>query len=279
MTQAAPDLIAVDIGNSRFKLGRFPRSAPVDGKLPEPAATFDLAIAHASGGFALAQLSTWCEAHLDDRADWLVGSVHRAAAERLTSAVRELSERSNRSWTLRQLTYRDLPLSVQVDAPERTGIDRLLAAVAANRIRPPERAAIVVDAGTAITVDLLDARGAFCGGAILPGIAMAARALAEQTDALPRVPADQLESPPAPLGKSTIPAIESGLYWGAVGAIRELVRRLSASLTAPPVVILTSGASPQVAEILAASEDWTVRHEPHLVLAGIALVGGLRAES
>ena len=183
-----------------------------------------------------------------------------------------MAKKLGRRWPLRQLTYRDVPLVIHVDAPERVGIDRLLAAVAADRLRRPDRAAIIVDAGTAITVDLLDENGAFCGGAILPGIAMSARALEEQTDALPRVALEHLAHPPAPLGKSTVPAIESGLYWGAVGAIRELIRRLAAPLAAPPDVLLTGGASPEVAEILAASENWSVRHVPHLVLAGIALV-------
>jgi type III pantothenate kinase len=152
------------------------------------------------------------------------------------------------------------------------GIDRLLAAFAADRIHDRGRAAIVVDLGSAITVDLLDAGGAFCGGAILPGIAMSARALQEHTDALPRVALDHLEHPPAPIGKGTVPAIEAGLYWGAVGAVRELISQMSKDLPAPPEVLLTGGASTHVAQLLEASSPYNVRHLPHLVLSGIALV-------
>jgi type III pantothenate kinase len=266
-------LIVVDIGNSRMKLGRFAGADATGAALPEPVETFDLPIVHATGEFDVDRLAEWCSEQVSEQAEWLIASVHRRAAEQLAAAAGELSKKLSRSWQLRQLTFRDLPLVIRVDEPARVGIDRLLAAVAANRLRRPDRAAIVVDAGTAITVDLVDEHGAFCGGAILPGIAMSARAMEEQTDALPRVDLDHLTSPPPALGKSTVPAIESGLYWGAAGAIRELVRRLAAPLDAPPDVLLTGGASVDVAEVLGEGESWSVRHVPHLVLAGIALVG------
>ena len=115
-----------------------------------------------------------------------------------------------------------MPIKVAVERPDWVGIDRLAGAVAANRLRDPKKAAIVVGVGTAITVDLLSADGVFRGGAILPGIAMSARALDEFTDLLPRSPADELAIQPPALGTSTMAAIQSGLYWGAVGAIREL---------------------------------------------------------
>jgi type III pantothenate kinase len=169
------------------------------------------------------------------------------------------------------LSYLDVPLSVRVDSPERVGIDRLLGALAANRLRRRDCGAIVVDLGTAITVDFLSADGAFEGGAILPGIAMSARALAEQTDALPQTAFALLEQPPAPFGKSTVAAIESGLYWGAVGAIREIATKMSLGLDGPADIFITGGASAYLTELLTESSTWTVRQVPHLVLAGIAL--------
>jgi type III pantothenate kinase len=271
------NLIAVDIGNSRMKIGRFVRggdssSSDDSNKLPEPNATFDLAIDHATGGFATGKLTAWCDEHAADDATWYVASVHRGASDRLTSAVAEWAKAARAAPSIRRLSYRDVSIEIRVDAPERVGIDRLLAALAADKLRRRDGTAVVVDLGTAITVDLLDAAGAFCGGAILPGIAMSARALAEHTDALPRVAMELLETPPAAVGKSTVPAIESGLYWGAVGAVRELIAQMSAGLPAAPDVFLTGGASAHVAELLAVNSAYEVRHEPHLVLAGIALV-------
>ena len=287
-TDAAQNLIAVDIGNSRIKIGRFDRAQALADQtrqptqaatpqLPVPLDTFDLPISNRAGEFDTARLRAWCDEHAVEPAAWLVASVHRRAAELLKATLRDVMNDLRRDDTIRQLTHLDVPLAIRVEEPPRVGIDRLLAALAANRLRRPDRAAVVVDLGTAITVDLLTADGAFAGGAILPGIAMSARALAEQTDALPRLMLDHLEQPPAALGTSTAPAIQAGLYWGAVGAIRELACRLSAGLSPPPDVFITGGASPHVAELLAAHGELLVRHVPHLVLAGIALVDATAA--
>ena len=83
----------------------------------------------------------------------------------------------------------DLPLEVRLERPDMVGIDRLVDAVAVNRLRDAGRPAVIVDVGTAITVDLVSADGAFLGGAILPGIQMSARAMHEFTDLLPLVDA------------------------------------------------------------------------------------------
>jgi type III pantothenate kinase len=276
------DLIAVDIGNSRIKMGRFRRDSAGgivvarDGQasdrssLPAPIATFDLPIDSGSYPLASAQFSDWYNQQSLDEAVWQIASVNRAATAWLTSAIADRAKQARIDWQIRILTYRDIPLATRIDEPERVGIDRLLAALAADRLRAPQRAAIIVDLGTAITVDLLTEDGAFAGGAILPGIAMAARALSEQTDALPQVAAELLDQPPAALGRSTVPAIESGIFWGAVGAIRELVARLSAPLHDRPDIFITGGASARVTELLAKQQS--VRQVPNLVLSGIALV-------
>ena len=96
------------------------------------------------------------------------------------------------------------------------GIDRLVDAVAVNRLREPGRAAVIVDVGTAITVDLVAADGAFLGGSILPGLAMSARAMHEFTDLLPLVDVSELSEPPPALGTATEEAMRSGLFWGTV---------------------------------------------------------------
>jgi type III pantothenate kinase len=276
------DLMAVDIGNSRVKLGQFhrERSGENDASknvrttdyplLPEPVATFDLPIRHDTGEFDANRLVAWCNEHLANGTTWRIASVHRAAAARLTTVLSEWAAQLKRDCPIRQLTYSDVPIAIRVDEPARVGIDRLLAAFAADRLRQRDRPAIVVDLGTAITVDLVDADGAFAGGAILPGIAASARALAEQTDALPQVALEFLDKPPAALGTSTVPAIESGIYWGAIGAIRELVSQLSAPYQVRPDLFVTGGASQQVADLL--KTHGAVRHVPNLVLSGIALV-------
>jgi type III pantothenate kinase len=121
--------------------------------------------------------------------------------------------------------------------------------------------------GTAITVNLVSSSGAFLGGAILPGIAMAARALHEFTDLLPLLDMQSLAEPPPALGTNTVEAMRSGIYWGAVGGVRHLIELLAGSVQGEPMVVLTGGAAPAVATLLAHQ----ARYEPHLVLAGIAL--------
>jgi type III pantothenate kinase len=276
------DLMAVDIGNSRVKLGQFEREcsgekdagngtrAVDDPLLPEPIATFDLPIRHDTGEFDSNRLVAWCNSHLANGTTWRIASVHRAAAARLSTVLSEWATQLKKDCPIRQLTYNDVPIEIRVAEPARVGIDRLLAALAADRLRQRDRAAIVVDLGTAITVDLVDLDGAFAGGAILPGIATSARALADHTDALPQISLDILDKPPAALGKSTVLAIESGIYWGAIGAIRELVSQLSAPFQILPDLFITGGASRQVADLL--KPHGAVRHVPNLVLSGIALV-------
>jgi type III pantothenate kinase len=119
--------------------------------------------------------------------------------------------------------YQQLPLQILVDQPDQVGIDRLLNAVAANTRRPAGVPAIIVDVGTAITVNFLDDTGAFRGGTIGPGLRLMTQALHDYTALLPLV---ELPRPhPAVPGTSTHSAIEAGIFWFAVGGIEQLVSR------------------------------------------------------
>jgi type III pantothenate kinase len=250
--------IAVDVGNSRIKLGVF-RQAAIAG-LPQPEATL-----HLAGGLPeFDQLETWLtENACVGELHWRIGSVNRPAASRLIDWLRDHRAEDD----IGLLASGDLPLMVKLAQPDRVGIDRLLDGVAANRLRPPGRPVVVVDMGSAITVDLIDSDGAFRGGAILPGIAMSARALHEFTDLLPFIDMAELAEPPPALGTATVTAMRSGLFWGAVGAVRQLVEQLAG--TSDAEVFLTGGAGTAVARLMGTSAHYV----PHLTLAGIALAG------
>jgi type III pantothenate kinase len=255
MSNAA--LIAVDVGNNRLKFGCF--DAPSGAGLPEPSGTLSLAGQDPD----LAALDRWLGQIAQPTGAWWIGSVNRPAATRLIDWLRDRLPEAE----LVLLAAGDLPLIVELPRPDMVGIDRLLDALAANRLRLPGRPAVVVDVGTAITVDLVSAEGAFRGGAILPGSAMAARAMHEFTDLLPLIEPEDLAVAPPALGTATEPAMRSGLFWGAVGAIRELIARLGQEVSAEPQVFLTGGAGPTVAGLLGRD----ALHVPHLTLAGIAL--------
>ncbi len=129
-----------------------------------------------------------------------------------------------------------IPLLTALPRPDLTGPDRLLAAWAASVLHG--RPVVVVDLGTATTVDAVDADGFFLGGAILPGLGLAARALAEGTARLPRV---ELELPDDAIGVDTAAALQSGIVIGHLGAVRELVTRMRERL-ASQVGLIGAGA-------------------------------------
>ena len=133
---------------------------------------------------------------------------------------------------------RDLPLPIATDlpAPQSVGVDRLCCAVAAyDRLGT---ACVVADFGTAITIDCINDEGVFLGGAIMPGLAMSARALADQTAELPEVEPGE---PEGVFGRDTGQAILAGLVRGARGALREFVEAYATELGRWPMVILTGG--------------------------------------
>ena len=268
-------LIAVDIGNARIKVGFFeqPDSVEAARSLPEPRCVLPLS----GESPELDKLPGWIGRQVqaisvasDDPLSWWIGSVNRPAATRLIDWLHD--NRPDDTVTL--LASADLPLEVGLDRADMVGIDRLIDAVAANRLRDPRRPAVVVDVGTAITVDLISARGVFMGGAIMPGIAMAAKALDEFTDMLPLIDMSELSAPPPAVGTSTVPAMKSGLFWGAVGAIRQLVERMSEGSPQSAQVIITGGAGPAVTQLLGTS----AMHVPQLTLAGIAVSAWSRSE-
>lgn len=247
-------LIAVDIGNSSTKVGWFDedqQTAP----LPQPSRVADFP----TGNVPPRALLTHMPAQ---PVRWRIVSVHRLGEKQRIEWIS--SERPQDD--CRVLVHTDLPLTVCVDFPERVGMDRLAAAVSANVIRKRGRPAIVVDAGSAITVDLVDATGAFQGGVIMPGFRMSAEALSSKADLLP-LTAFSPEREPSVVGKNTEDAIRSGLFWGAVGGVREIIDRMSVGLSPQPQVFVTGGDLRRLAERLGGE----ARFVPHMVLAGIAI--------
>jgi type III pantothenate kinase len=262
MNEHKPTTIAaVDIGNSRIKVGLYSRrdiDIVREKELPQPLRSFDLVPDR--DGFE--QLDDWLRPQRAHELSWWIGSVQRTYASQL---IEWLRNRAASQIVL--LASGDLPLVVSLPRPDMVGIDRLLAALAVNRVRPTDRPAIIVGLGTAITVDLVSGQGAFLGGAILPGIAMAARSLHEFTDLLPPLDMSRLAEPPPALGTGTVEAMQSGIYFGAVGGIRHLIGLISTTAGHEPQIYLTGGAAPSVAGLVAPEAVYV----PHLTRAGIAL--------
>lgn len=257
-------VLLADVGNSRIKLARLDDFAAGAG-LPTVARRQDLD----SRGFHPDNLERWLLAVAPGPAVILVASVYEAAATRLEATVAEISATKHRPVRQRRIGHQDLPLSVALDEPHKVGIDRLAAAAAAGLVKPAGRPAVVVDCGTAVTVDMLAADGRFLGGAILPGPSLMARALADGTSKLPAVAALVGGELPAMPGRSTEAAIAAGIGHGIRGAVARLVAEARAASGGDAATILTGGWADAVRDVL--PEAVVI---PDLVLTGIALGAG-----
>lgn len=270
-------LVAVDVGNNRVKCGLYHWEEFVHG-LP---CRQEISLANVPA--ELSRLEEWLRG-AQIRGGWWIATVNRPTSTELIDWLR--THRPDESIVL--LTASDLPLPVNLPRPDMVGIDRLVDALAAYSLHEGDGAVVVVDIGSAITVDFVSDGGVFEGGAILPGIGLAARALYEFTDMLPLVDISDLTAPPPPVGKNTVEAMKAGIFWGALGAIGELAGRMLPADSTTNTVILTGGGSKIFAQLLGKAapeansaalwwtfDHWgkmtTVRYIPHLTLWGIGL--------
>lgn len=130
-------------------------------------------------------------------------------------------------------------VEVDPDLTREVGADRLVNAYAVKRFY--QSPAIVIDFGTATTFDVLEAGGVYAGGVIAPGINLSITALARAASKLPKI---DIAKPKSVLGKSTVAAMQSGVYWGYVGLIKEILSGLMAEMSEKPMVIATGGLAP-----------------------------------
>jgi type III pantothenate kinase len=157
-----------------------------------------------------------------------------------------------------------LGIGVDLDMPaESVGADRVANAVAAgDRYRTP---LMVVDFGTATNFDIVDRDGNFCGGVIAPGPGLALQALETAAAQLPLV---AIERPPRVVGRSTVPAMQSGVFWGYVGLIEGLVRRIRNERGEAMGVVGTGGLAP----LFARATDVFDKVDPDLTIWGLRLI-------
>lgn len=219
--QRIPTILACNCGNTRIQI------AAVAGEEVTGLASFPLGQLDGLGP-AVAELF----ATLDEPKRIAAASVNPASLKALEAAVLQHGGREV------LVVGRDLPLPIDTDLPDPAsiGTDRLCAASAAfDRLG---QACVVADFGTAVTIDAVSGEGIFLGGAILPGLAMGARALASETAQLPQVvPAE----PAGAFGKDTEQAILGGLLGSARGALRYFAETYATELGSWPSVVVTGG--------------------------------------
>lgn len=255
------NVIAIDVGNSRTKFGLFDVAAMInDGELPHTLRA--MAVAH-DQEHPWTQIRDWV-------GDELAPGLRIFIAGTRPEMVEHVSKDRPDGWpqpTLVDSSYA-FPFPIRVDEPRKAGVDRLLTAVATNVLRQPGQAAIIVDSGTATTIDLVAPDGGFEGGSILPGFELTAKSLHHYTARLPYIPIEELDSQSRePLGRNTREALRSGLFWGQLGAIRELIAQLESGIDGTPLVLLCGGGAGLLAPHLTQAEWY-----PHLALQGLVLV-------
>ena len=156
----------------------------------------------------------------------------------------------------------DLGIPVRIDKPAEAGADRLVNAIGAHIAYPGDL--LIIDSGTATTFDVVAADGGFEGGVIAPGVNLSMQALHEAAAKLPRI-AIQRPSANRAIGRDTVSAMQSGVFWGYIGLIEGLVARIKAEWDAPMTVIGTGG----VASLFEGATPSIDRFDPDLTLRGL----------
>lgn len=242
------NLLAVSIGNTRTKVGAFDRGKLVSTAAVENAQTEAIARALEEAYAPLRERS----------APVVLASVNPPVSARVIELI---GQRLGKE-VVRVESDLPVPIGRQLDPESLVGEDRLLNAAAAYHVL--RQACVVIDAGTAITVDFIDGAGTFHGGAIAPGAQMMLDSLHGRTAQLPEL---EMQRPSEPIGHNTTQAMLCGAFYGLRGMVSQLIERYAETAGAYPMVVATGGD----AELLFRDFELVERVVPDLVLMGIAV--------
>ncbi|MEL6405676.1 MAG: type III pantothenate kinase [Chloroflexota bacterium] len=255
-------LLAIDIGNTNIHLGLWGgeswrlswRARTVANKMPDEYAV----------------LVRNFLATADVGAGAITSVVVSSVVPPLTHAFTELSRRYLHQEPI--VVRHDTPTGVKIDVdqPQQVGADRIVnaAGIVANHSYP----AIAIDFGTATTFDVISGAGALIGVAIAPGIGVAHDALVDRAARLHKV---DLEPPPSPIGRNTIHALQSGIFWGYVGLVEGLVKRLKDELADERVTVYATGG---LATIFDQHTDVIDKIIPELTLDGLRAIHAIHQQ-
>lgn len=210
--------LAIDIGNSRTSAAIFEEDTLLD------------LFAELTSSFPSETFHSFLHKHSIGSA--MISSVHRQAGERAAAALK------NAPFPILNLTPDMSSIQLSVDEPQAVGTDRIANFYGALNAFPSNNC-IVIDVGTAITVDSIAANGVYLGGSIFPGFGACVQGLSASTDLLKIV---EVVKPSDAIGKTTKTQIQSGIYYGILGAIERLVAETVHSSSAPgSIKILATG--------------------------------------
>jgi len=248
-------LLAVDVGNSNLTSGIFRGSElTAHWRLKtDPEQTID-----GWGIFFrnLLSLGGFTREEMD-------GIVISSVAPRLDESLRVMAEQYFRLSPLFIDADLDTGLRIAIDNPSELGADRIANSAAAwARYGGP---VVIVDFGTAINFDVVSGQGEYLGGVLCPGLTTASEALFAKAAKLPQI---RLRKPETVIGHGTVPALESGMYFGALGQIDGILSGISEELGSTPRVIATGGQALDLAQDAPRIDEVN----EHLTLEGLRLI-------
>jgi type III pantothenate kinase len=256
-------LLAVDVGNTQTQLGVFERDKLAHqwrASTDQTRTADELALMF--GEFlALADLSFSRQ---------ISGVAISSVVPKATQELREMTDRYFGFPAIVVEPGTKTGISIKTDNPREVGADRIANAVAAHAMFDGDPV-ILVDFGTAITVDAVTGGGEYIGGAIAPGLETSATALFSATAQIRRV---ELVAPTSAIGKSTVASVQSGVVFGTAALVDGLVERVREELGDSARVIATGGFAPMVADHC----KYIERVDPDLTLHGLRLIFERNAE-
>lgn len=249
-------LLAFDIGNTNIQMGLWRdarwkltwRARTVADKMPDEYAVLVRNFLDAAAVSA----------------EFIGGVIMSSVVPALTPTFQNLTRRYFGLEPINVTSRTDLGISIAIDMPGQAGADRLCNSVALSKLYGAP--AVSIDFGTSTNFDVLSADDEYIGGALAPGIRLAHDALVSQAAQLHKV---ELAPPPQPIGRNTIHAMQSGIFWGYVGMIEGLLTRIIAQLHSDQIqVVATGGLAPIFAEHISRIDDVA----PELTLDGLRLI-------
>lgn len=252
-------LLAIDVGNTNIVLGVF------DSKKLVQSWRLQTLRDRTADELGLLVEGLFAHSGIDRRG--IHGIVFGSVVPPLTGTTRMMVERYFGLTSLVVEPARNTGMTILYENPAEVGADRIVNAIAALEQygRNSGRPLVVCDFGTATTLDAVSAKGEYLGGAICPGVTISADALFQRAARLPRI---DVRKPSTVIGRTTVGAMESGLFYGHVGMVEGLVRRMSDELGGNTICIATGG----LASVMAPETKLIDHVDMDLTLHGLRIV-------
>jgi type III pantothenate kinase len=260
-------LLAIDVGNTHTVVGLFDVSAAASDRALGPAAELEdhwriATNAERTSDELALMIQQFLGFHGFSFNSAITGVAVSSGVPMVTAALREMTERYFGSPALVVEPGVRTGMPILYDNPKEVGADRIANAVGAYDMYGGP--VVVVDFGTATTVEAISAKGEYLGGAIVPGIEISLDALFGRAAGLRRV---ELVAPKQVIGKSTLESIQSGVIHGFSGLIDALVRRVRAEI-GDAAVVATGG----IADLIVPHTETVRAIEPWLTLYGLRII-------